>query len=135
MIIKGTVFFFFLKKFMFCTFLGKIDWLNEKAVFFFPAAEKKNTDLRSIEWMTLWTFTGKKNTKKKYSFWKKKNGPRPTFADCIFFFRILEKKYTILDFDWLNGQRTFSGKKKYGTFGGRQFFGSSNLLIIIWYIL
>ena len=59
----------------------------------------------------------KKNTKKKYSFWKKKNGPRPTFADCIFFFRILEKKkYTILDFDWLNGQRTFSGKKKYGTF-------------------
>ena len=48
-----------------------IDWKG--CIFFFSSGRKKNTDLRSNEWMTLWTFTGKKKHKKKYSFWKKKH--------------------------------------------------------------
>ena len=42
-----------------------------KTLYFFFEQQKKNTDLRSIEWMTLWTFTGKKNTKKNTVFEKK----------------------------------------------------------------
>ena len=91
--------------------------------------------------MTLWTFTEKKtHTKKNTVFERKKKkalehiiefSPKSwmnylwTFTNfyrrkkntvCIFFSSVFGKKYTILGFDWLNGHRTFSGKKKYGTF-------------------
>ena len=117
---KGTVFFFSRKKFMFYTFLEKIDWLNEKAVFFFfQRQKKKNTDLRSNEWMTFWTFTGKKKHKKKNTVLKEKKmaldqllQKKKKITQFVFFFPDSgKKKYTILGFDWLNGQRTFSGKK------------------------
>ena len=64
MIPKVPYFFFFTAKFIFYTFLAKIDWMNEKAVFFFPVTEKKKTALRSNEWMNIWTFPGKKKTEK-----------------------------------------------------------------------
>ena len=123
--IKGIVFLDFPEKVHILHIFGENRLIEWKAVFFLFQRQKKKIQI--LDRMNEWHFEllqEKKNTKKKYSFERKKNGPRPTFTEekknntvCIFFFRILEKKkYTILGFDWLNGQRTFSGKKKYGTF-------------------
>ena len=71
---KVPYFIFSPAKFIFYTFLGKIDWMNEKAVFFFSATGKKNSF--DIEWMNdMWTFPGKKKHKKKKTqiLEKKKN--------------------------------------------------------------
>ena len=69
--IKGIV-FFFLFQIIFYTFLEKIDWLNGKAVFFFPAAKKKYRS--QIDWMIdIVNFFREKKAHKRNSFWKKKN--------------------------------------------------------------
>ena len=47
---KGIVFFFSLKKFIFTTLLEKIDWMNEKAVFFSGDRKKKQPSDRMNEW-------------------------------------------------------------------------------------
>ena len=67
--------FFSPEKFIFYTFLGKTDWMNEKAVFFFPRPEKKNSS--EIEWMNEHVnFSRKKKKQKKcQNFRKKKNNP------------------------------------------------------------
>ena len=95
--IKGTVFFFSRISSFLCTFKGKIEWMNEKAVFFFRFLEKNQ-------------------------FWNRMNGPR-TFPRAqklenlpkiswkrkkwtCFISVFSEKKNTIFEFEWMSGQRT-----------------------------
>ena len=70
---KSIVFFFAPEKFVFVHFLRNIEWMNEKAVFFFfrivfffPASK--------IEWMNdMWTFPWKKKHKNHTKIREKKN--------------------------------------------------------------
>ena len=128
--------FFFTAKFIFYTFLAKIDWMNEKAVFFFPVTEKKNSI--EIEWMNEhMNFSRKKKQKKHPKMRKKKHNllfnkiieTPPDFEwmanelflgkkkQVVFFFPASRKKKNeFQDFEWMNGPWTFPRKKKYGTF-------------------
>ena len=138
---KGTVFFYFPGKVRFFAFLRIFEWMNEKAVFFFPVCfffpPKK-----SNEWMTFELFRGKekkqKNAqkfgKKKYKQLLLKNKETSSKSDwmtdelflgkkktAVFFFSRFAGKKKKHDFRiWMNEWPTsMSAKKKYGTFGAK----------------
>ena len=110
---KVPYFFFSPAKFIFYTFLGKTDWMNEKAVFFFFRDRKKKKTAVSFEWMNgLWTLP---DQKKKKTGKISKNLQKWT---VFFFFRSAGKKKKQDSEIWMNEWPTnFSAeKKKYGTF-------------------
>ena len=68
-VVTFTVFFYLPGKVHKINIFGEIDWMNEKAVFFFSATGKKK---KEIEWMNnMWTFPGKKNRKNTQNCGKK----------------------------------------------------------------
>ena len=119
---KGTVFFFFTEKVHVLHIFGEnrlIEWKG--CIFFFQRQKKKNTDLRSNEWMTFWTFTGKKNTKKKNTVLKEKKmaldqllQKKKKITQFVFFFSGFWKKkntqFWVL-IDWMANE-LFQEKKK-----------------------
>ena len=69
---KVPYFIFSTGKLIFYTFLGKINWMNEKSLFFFRALKKKKRFV--IEWMNdMWTLAEKKKQKNAKISEKKSN--------------------------------------------------------------
>ena len=135
-------FFFSRAKISFGGFQQKIDWMNEKVIFFFPETKKKTT-LRSNRWMTIELFQEKKKHKKikntnnsgKKAFFGPfvrfhvklvhtlrnilvkpgkitKKWPFIFFWVFVFFFRFAEKKTTFRILNEWMTNHLFRGKKK-----------------------
>ena len=110
--------------------------MNEKAVFFSGLFFFSGLENRMNEWHV--NFSAEKKKQKNAQKWGKKkhnkfllkkiggSSKSEWMADelfrgkkkhiLFFFWRHWKKKNTILGFEWMNDQRSYPGKKKYGTF-------------------
>ena len=96
---KGTVFFYFPGKVRFFAFLRNFEWMNEKAVFFFPVCFFFRQKIRMNEWHLNFSVEKKKNKKTH------KNSEKKIQATFI------KKKGNFIKI-WMNDRWTFPRKKK-----------------------
>jgi len=108
-------YFFFPRISSFLCIFGENRMNEWKSCFFFSGARKKKKQFwnRMNEWPTNLSAGKKKTENLPEIFWKRQK------INLFFFSAFSEKKNTIFGFEWMNGQRTYPGKKKYGTFGSK----------------
>ena len=91
--------------------------MNENAVFFFPAPEKKKTVLKLNEWMANELFRKQKKKTEKFPeiFWKRQK------INLFFFPGFRKKKTRLSDLNEWMANELIRVKKKYDTFAVEQF--------------